>query len=421
MYNKYLAVRKQIEEKVENVVAWSYTAPLSTVQKHSLAIERALFMFKQRMASNNIPGRGFMSSASIRGSEIAYTAQLARILDRLAFPDPFVGAFLHQAPTRNRLGNPELADLYAAGMVEDTLADPAGGGDSKLHDFDHSERTSSCHTVNLVSVNHEYHDWPIVLGFPNTPEKFEIQVHIPVNKGMWRVPVACARPNDLALLVTLSGAVHRLIMEDISTTSPLTSMMPAIGLVPLKNDVDCRVFLDTDTRRVYKYYDTDETLWRHNMEYIQKYGSLKHLVLRIVTSDKKIVRLEYDYIEGSHQPSNITQFVGVLQTLHALHEANVVHGDVRACNIVFTDDNSYLIDFDLLKDEGENYSLQYKYIEEERHTEAKRGKKMNKAHDRTALAKVLIKVSCSEAIIDKLEDINISLLDVITDLNLMPQ
>jgi serine/threonine protein kinase len=54
------------------------------------------------------------------------------------------------------------------------------------------------------------------------------------------------------------------------------------------------------------------------------------------------------FIEGSHQPQNKAQLLGVAKFLKRMHDQGFVHGDVRLLNIVFTDEASdcQLIDFD---------------------------------------------------------------------------
>ena len=47
--------------------------------------------------------------------------------------------------------------------------------------------------------------------------------------------------------------------------------------------------------------------------------------------------LRYKYIQGNHEPSNITQYLGVTEMLIKLHEKGYVHGDVRLENIIFTE------------------------------------------------------------------------------------
>ena len=42
----------------------------------------------------------------------------------------------------------------------------------------------------------------------------------------------------------------------------------------------------------------------------------------------------------------------VLKALDHLHDQNIVHSDIQLANIVFTQDTSYLIDFDLADKEG---------------------------------------------------------------------
>lgn len=67
--------------------------------------------------------------------------------------------------------------------------------------------------------------------------------------------------------------------------------------------------------------------------------------------------------------------------LAKLHDQGYVHGDVRLQNIVFTENDSVLIDFDLAKKVGKAYPTGYNESYEERHTDAIRRGKMLKSHD----------------------------------------
>ena len=58
------------------------------------------------------PVRGIFSERSLQSTELTLTALLARELDRFPFPDPSVGACLHQFPVHIRSGTPERADIY---------------------------------------------------------------------------------------------------------------------------------------------------------------------------------------------------------------------------------------------------------------------------------------------------------------------
>ena len=79
--------------------------------------------------------------------------------------------------------------------------------------------------------------------------------------------------------------------------------------------------------------------------------------------------------------------------LHKLHEQGYVHGDMRKENIIFgaddEDTTSYLIDFDMAKQEGATYPKGFKYFENLRHEEAREGNAMKKEHDRFSLRCVM--------------------------------
>ena len=52
------------------------------------------------------------------------------------------------------------------------------------------------------------------------------------------------------------------------------------------------------------------------------------------------------YYEGQHVCRNIGQAYDIVDKVVKLHEKNLVHGDIRGCNLVFSAKGSYLIDLD---------------------------------------------------------------------------
>lgn len=401
IYNQYLNVEEQIKNKVEEVQIWDYKFKLADLTKCSQGISKAIMAYENRGESFNHQSRGIWSSGLLRSSEVTYTAQVSHFLGAVTFPDPYAGAILHQMPTRkqpNTTGNPELADGYAALILEGELCNPCASYDVKLVDFDHSERTTVCHNVNLVRENHNYSDWPVLLGIPSTVSVMSLQVHIPVNNAMLGVPVINRKPTDLSIICTVAGSIRRLCdkegefctIEAIEHMMPSPSPMRPLGKEDCEMIKECRVFVDND-KVVHKYYDTTYT--QTNIEIIMKYGSLENVRLEKLTNDGRIVELRYDFIEGSHSATKLSQFIGVLRTLRKLHVAGIVHGDVRACNIIFTTDSSHLIDYDLAGTVGARYRPDYSHLRHERHAEARKGMLMRKIHDRHALAIIIGKLA----------------------------
>lgn len=76
--------------------------------------------------------------------------------------------------------------------------------------------------------------------------------------------------------------------------------------------------------------------------------------------------------------------------LHQVHEAGYVHGDIRDANMVFRGDTSFLIDFDLAREEGQKYPFEYRYDSFlMRHRDARPFNEMKKAHDRHSLCSIM--------------------------------
>lgn len=394
--NQYLAAVEQINSNKEDITVWDSTFKLSDLKKCCEGIQRTIDAYVKRDDPSTYlsASRGLWASQSLRSSEISYTAGFSHFFGAITFPDPYTGAMLHQMPTRKQEGRPEMADGYAAAVLNGYISSPVASYDTKLEDWSHSDRTTVCHSVNLTQVNNEYGDWPILIGLPNTPSIFSIQVHVPVTHAMWTFPAVNGPPTNLAIIC--AGAIRMLCAKEYCTSEycssdPITHMMPTntpmspLGLDQCREVKECRVYLDGDNI-VHKYYSVaDRRIYNPNIKVIQKYGTLTKVSLKNVKN---------------------------------LHRDRYVHGDIRACNIIFTDDSSHLIDYDLaMGGNNPRYPSEYNYLENERHEQAKRGAIMQKIHDRVALSKMIKKALSFDNTIAKicksLEDANIDLESII--------
>lgn len=119
--------------------------------------------------------------------------------------------------------------------------------------------------------------------------------------------------------------------------------------------------------------------------------------------------LEYKYLEGTHTFSSREDVVAGIVALNQFHAQDLVHGDVRASNIIVANDSHtvHFIDVDLANKEGERYPISYNHsMIDERHEDATANAIMKKIHDRYSLHSILLNngFRC-----DKLLDISVSL------------
>ena len=84
-----------------------------------------------------------------------------------------------------------------------------------------------------------------------------------------------------------------------------------------------------------------------------------------------------------------------------MHSRGYVHGDVRLANIVFSKENSYLIDFDFVgRHKQTRYSGGYNSNLPERHEQAVTGNLMMYEHDRISLS-YIINETCATSLANK--------------------
>lgn len=100
--------------------------------------------------------------------------------------------------------------------------------------------------------------------------------------------------------------------------------------------------------------------------------------------------LEYDLIRGEEYPSTKAAWISLLMRISTLHKHGHVHGDLLPRNLIFSGSEGYMIDFDLMRKEGEPYVLGYNHSDfiKYRHPDAKAREEMKKTHDVHALAMI---------------------------------
>jgi serine/threonine protein kinase len=103
-----------------------------------------------------------------------------------------------------------------------------------------------------------------------------------------------------------------------------------------------------DGQNVYKVFDSRERAIERSPKYY--YQFLADCIAVVdVKPDKysQLVIIRYPFIPGNHLPDNSHQILAALQSLYRMHSKNIVHGDVKAGNIIFAEEanKSCLIDF----------------------------------------------------------------------------
>ena len=185
---------------------------------------------------------------------------------------------------------------------------------------------------------------PVLLGLPNCKDAMSRYVFVMGTARPWGMCVAKSTSEDLALYATIYVASHYLIehelMEDECVQQPC--------LYDLKKLNDW-VFLDEENEKVWKFFDTDSNFFHPNLELLEGLFDSDEITLDDIGPDLQLLKSKY--IHGDHNPQSLSQFYGIFEMLHNIHQLGYVHGDIRLENMIFFGDTSFLIDFDLSKRE----------------------------------------------------------------------
>ena len=108
--------------------------------------------------------------------------------------------------------------------------------------------------------------------------------------------------------------------------------------------------------------------------------------------DRKLLVIATPYRPGSHTVTKPKGFVPILSELRKLHDKGFVHGDIRAFNTVFNEEDSegYLIDFDYGGRKNEaRYPKGYRRSLDDGHRLGSEGHKIEPWHDWYALGQLI--------------------------------
>jgi serine/threonine protein kinase len=150
-----------------------------------------------------------------------------------------------------------------------------------------------------------------------------------------------------------------------------------------------------DGQNIYKVFDSRERAIERSPQYY--YTFLEDCIPVVDEKPDKysqLVIIRYPFIPGNHLPGNSDAILAAIQSLHRMHSMNIVHGDVKAGNIIFAEEanKSCMIDFCFSGVEGEAvYPSNYRREIEDgaRHPEAEPLAVIRREHDIFGFKRVL--------------------------------
>ena len=403
MLRVYESAKKKLGNNTElefNIQHQKFVVDTSLLTEASEAIHTACKMEATR-ESSVVLGHGVLADANLFNSELAFTAITVCHLDRYLFSgkDSKAGFCLHQGPTRKRTkqrGCPEAADIYVCGNEDRCYGTPVAIGDAKLNKIQEAilETALYCCT-SCLAQSCVPHQSPVYIGLPCTVSKLILYLYIASDSSdggscMWGIPIAEDAPYSKAILCALYCGIHFLLRETFYLNQPIQTPIPLnkTKLQLLTKGEKPRVFLDEGSQLVYKYFTDSFEL--PNQDLLKSVGGFEEVEVEKVAENLSILR--YKYMRGNHEAQEVRQFRGVIQTLAKLHNSGYVHSDVRTQNILFHDNDSILIDYDLVANVGTAYPKGYRYFSE-RHDDAGPGRKRMKSHDIHSLLYLMCKCS----------------------------
>eukprot|EP01012_Entosiphon_sulcatum_P068112 TRINITY_DN9812_c1_g1_i1.p1 TRINITY_DN9812_c1_g1~~TRINITY_DN9812_c1_g1_i1.p1 ORF type:complete len:387 (+),score=53.94 TRINITY_DN9812_c1_g1_i1:273-1433(+) len=272
---------------------------------------------------------------------LPFTSSVARFLDRFLFKDNEVasGMVLHQcsADTDEKY-IPDIKIFHRQEL-------PLLVGDGKNATLDAACRQTAAYSICAGPG--------VYLALPFTRDYIALELHI-VDKAVGVIIIRINTVNLTAverfagLLVQLK---HGLLLLDSSNRAPAPW--------PIRQDGPCAHLQGNAYKcqdKIVKFFFAREHRRRPNLEAIQLAGPRGAELLDL----DGLGILQYPFQPILQQPVvTVANFIDLAEKLQKLHEQGYVHADLRLANILFHDQTTTLIDFDLTRKLGEFYPEEY--------------------------------------------------------------
>ena len=258
--------------------------------------------------------------------------------------------------------------------------------DYKDYKLDKAIHESVCYFISAHQGSGVY-TWSF--GLPCTCSQMVFMMYMSGNNKAYSIKLAEVQIDDSLVLKRflklLFAAVHYRI-DNSGNPSKIPFACQPMTHIELRdnfaNHDSTRVFLSD--RTVYKFYTKGDHKC-HNHDIMERLGYFDNL--RVTDIGRHHFLLSYSVLLGSVAPSTPKQISSVLKWIAVLHKNQLVHGDIRIGNIVFSGEDGFLIDFDLTAKCGTPYPMTYNNLAE-RHPTAIRGNRRTYLHDYYALIKI---------------------------------
>ena len=195
-----------------------------------------------------------------------------------------------------------------------------------------------------------------------------------------------------------NGECNARSVEALLLTCEAVAARNCRGVDPTWRPLGRNVGLCRQQNLVYKAYDYRGRRVAPEQQRGHSIGLDRIPGCRVVMQQEDCVVIAYPMVEGTHQPSQVSHFIGLIEQVQALHADGMVHGDLRLYNVVFCEGGkTQLIDFDF---SGRKAVKSYPngFVHElpdgKRHKEATAGKKLKTEHDCFALAALMEMYTC---------------------------
>lgn len=327
--------------------------------------------------------------------ELSLTAPIAVFLQKFMHSNASEVKILHQMPI---YGHSERPDWLALPTSDDGCLLLPVVKSTMVSDFKPSDLAKSkIETFAYCSRLVEEKVFRKFIALCCTCHQLEMYLVTGLNLKLGRIKIcqAAASNNDemMHFFYVLYAAVNYLTHHCFEADVPYCSPIPGLEFTGddlLSASHRLRVFVHDGF--VYKLYDTSSTS-KPNVDILKNFEYFMSLSLHDLNGTGRFKCLKYQYLDGDHVSRSKGGFIVIAKILLKLHRLGYVHGDIRDANVIFGNENAWIIDFDICDKENALYPVDYNHNNiSERHSGARAQLPMKKDHDIYSLIQ-LIKTS----------------------------